>query len=170
MPDGKLWIQRDRFGNDIYLTRERWTHIVDSDNHPEIEPFRIPPIFPGVKKMNETKVNYDKEGDVLYVSFGRSEHVVGVELADNVLLRLDTGKSTGTPPRAIGLTFVSFARMMAHYRERPISVPLANLRNLPEDLWQAVITVITTAPVSDFLAVGLSLSPQVPPLPEQVVA
>jgi hypothetical protein len=116
------------------------------------------------------KINYDEEADVLYVSFGRSEHVTGVELADNILLRLDTGKASGTAPRAVGLTFISFARMMVHYRDRPLGVPLANLRNLPEDLWQAVLAVITTPPVSDFLAVGLSLSPQVPPLPEQVVA
>jgi hypothetical protein len=59
---------------------------------------------------------------------------------------------------------------MAHNRERPLSVPLANLRNLPEDLWQAVLAVITTPPVSDFLAVGLSLSPQIPPLPERMAA
>jgi len=39
MPDSKLWTQRDRFGNEIYLTRERWNHIIDPDNHPEIEPF-----------------------------------------------------------------------------------------------------------------------------------
>jgi hypothetical protein len=39
MATGKLWTQRDRFGNDIYLTRERWAHIIDPDNHPEVEPF-----------------------------------------------------------------------------------------------------------------------------------
>ena len=39
MPDGKLWTTRDRFGNEIYLTTERWAHIVDPDNHPEVEPF-----------------------------------------------------------------------------------------------------------------------------------
>jgi hypothetical protein len=39
MADGKLWTQRDRFGNDIYLTYERWQHIVDLDNHPELEPY-----------------------------------------------------------------------------------------------------------------------------------
>jgi len=120
--------------------------------------------------MNETKLNYDEEADVLYVSFGRSEHVTGVELADNILLRLDTGKATGTAPRAVGLTFISFARLMAHYRDRPLSVSLANLRNLPEDLWQAVLAVSTTSPVSDFLDVGLAMSPQVPPLPELVAA
>ncbi len=39
MPGGKLWIQVDRFGNEIYLTAERWAHIVDPDNHPEVEPY-----------------------------------------------------------------------------------------------------------------------------------
>jgi len=120
--------------------------------------------------MPDTKINYDAEGDVLYVSFARSEHVTGVELGDNILLRLDTGKSSGMPPKAIGLTFVSFARMMEAHRDKPFMVPLANLRNLPQELWDAVLTVITTPPVSDFLAIGLSLSPQVPPLPEQADA
>ena len=91
-------------------------------------------------------------------------------VADNILLRLDTGKATGDMARAVGLTFISFSRLMEQYRTRPLSVPLANLRKHPEDLWQAVLTVITTPPVSDFLAVGLSLSPQVPPLPERVAA
>lgn len=120
--------------------------------------------------MQETKINYDEEGDILYVSFGQSEHITGVELADNILLRLDTGKATGTNPQAIGLTFISFARMREHHRDKPLQVPLMNLRNLPEELWQAVLAVLTTPPVSDFLAIGLSLSPQVPPLPERIAA
>ena len=115
--------------------------------------------------MSAIKVHYDTDADVLYVAFGRSDHVTGIELADNILLRLDTGIATHTPPQAVGLTFISFARLMAHYQNKPLSVPLSNLRNLPEDLWQAVLTVLTTPPVSDFLAVGLSLSPQIPPLP-----
>jgi hypothetical protein len=118
--------------------------------------------------MDNIKLNYDEEADVLYVSFGRSQHVTGVELADNILLRLDTGKATTTPPRAVGLTFVSYSHLKAYHADQPISVPLAKLRNLPEDLWQAVLTVVTTPPVSDFLTVGLSFSPQTPPLPEKV--
>jgi len=120
--------------------------------------------------MSETKINYDDEVDVLYVSFGRSEHVTSVELADNILLRLDTGKATGTAPKAVGLTFVSFAHLMAHHQNNPLSVSLTNLRNLPEDLWRAVLDVITTSPVSDFLDIGFSFWPQVPPLPERVAA
>ena len=57
--------------------------------------------------MDEITVNDDEEADVLYVSFGWSDHVTGVKLADNI---------------------------------------------------------------SDFLAVGLSLSPQIPPLPQRAAA
>ena len=111
------------------------------------------------------KINYDKDADVLYVSFGQSEHVTGVELADNILLRLDTGNVTGELPRAIGLTFVSFSRMMAHHQYKPLTISLDQLRDLPDDLWQAVIDVVTTSPVRDVLEVGLLVAPQVPPLP-----
>lgn len=116
--------------------------------------------------MNKIKYSYDKEADVLYISFGHSEHVTGVELADNILLRLDTGKAGGIPPRAIGLTFISFARMVEYHRDKPLHIPLANLRGLPDDLWEAVVAVVTTPPVSDFLTVELSVSLPVPPLPE----
>lgn len=120
--------------------------------------------------MSEIKYYYDREGDVLYVSFGRSEHVTGVELADNVLLRLDTGKATGGPPRAVGLTFTSFSRMMESHRDSPLTISLETLHNLPEDLWQAVMAVLTSPPVCDFLSARLAVVPQVPPLPELTMA
>lgn len=33
---GKRWTVQDRFGNLIYLTQERWAHIVEPLNHPEM--------------------------------------------------------------------------------------------------------------------------------------
>ncbi len=114
--------------------------------------------------------NYDEDADVLYVSFGHSKSITGVELADNVLLRLDTGKTTGVSPRAIGLTFVSFQKMRAAHWDRPLRVSLSNLRSLPDDLWLATLSVVTTPPVSDFLSVDLSLAPHFPPLPQPLAA
>lgn len=90
-----------------------------------------------MKSMSDTKINYDEDADVLYVSFRRSEHVTSVALADNILRRLDTGAA----PKAIGLTSGNFAQMIAHHLDSPLSVSLANLRNLPEDLWRAVLDV-----------------------------
>ena len=39
MDDGKRWTVRDRDSNPIYLTQERWQHIVHVDNHPEMDEF-----------------------------------------------------------------------------------------------------------------------------------
>lgn len=36
MATGKRWAVRDRYGNHIYLTEERWEHIIDPINHPEM--------------------------------------------------------------------------------------------------------------------------------------
>jgi hypothetical protein len=33
---GKRWTVQDRDGNPIYLTEERWQHIVEGNNHPEM--------------------------------------------------------------------------------------------------------------------------------------
>ncbi len=34
---GKRWTVQDQYGNSIYLTQERWEHIIDPNNHPEME-------------------------------------------------------------------------------------------------------------------------------------
>ena len=36
MNSGRRWTVRDRLGNEIYLTDERWNHIIDPMNHPEM--------------------------------------------------------------------------------------------------------------------------------------
>lgn len=36
---GKRWTVQDREGNAIYLTEERWQHITDGENHPEMADF-----------------------------------------------------------------------------------------------------------------------------------
>ena len=36
MQSGKRWTINDRHGNHIYLTQERWEHIIEPINHPEM--------------------------------------------------------------------------------------------------------------------------------------
>jgi hypothetical protein len=36
MTDGKRWTVHDSYGHAIYLTQERWEHIIDPINHPEM--------------------------------------------------------------------------------------------------------------------------------------
>lgn len=33
---GRRWTVVDRYGNPIYLAQERWQHIIDGMNHPEM--------------------------------------------------------------------------------------------------------------------------------------
>lgn len=36
MTTGRRWTVRDRSGNEVYLTEERWEHIIEPINHPEM--------------------------------------------------------------------------------------------------------------------------------------
>jgi hypothetical protein len=36
---GRRWSVHDRYGNQIYITQERWEHIIDGMNHPEVEDY-----------------------------------------------------------------------------------------------------------------------------------
>ena len=36
---GRRWTVADRYGNMVYLTEERWNHIIEDINHPELEDY-----------------------------------------------------------------------------------------------------------------------------------
>lgn len=40
MGDGKRWTVEDKDGNPIYLTEERWRHIIDAGNYPELADYK----------------------------------------------------------------------------------------------------------------------------------
>ena len=50
--------------------------------------------------MNAPKFSYDKLGDTLYIAFSPGEKAIGIELTDDILLRIHP-----TEHRAIGMTF-----------------------------------------------------------------
>lgn len=118
--------------------------------------------------MSEATYNYDREGDILYISFGRSEHVVGVELGDHLLLRLDTGKDTMCPPRAVGLTVLFPAQLQALGHAPTFT--LERLARLPADVRAAVLEVLSKPPVSELLSVRMTLTPQELPVPDLLAA
>ena len=68
MSDGKLWTQHDRFGNEIYLTRERWTHIINPDDHPEVEPF-LDYVAKTLRLGRRRQDPYDPNGYQYYQSY-----------------------------------------------------------------------------------------------------
>jgi len=66
MSDAIRWEVHDRFGNVIYLTQERWEHIIDAINHPEFighEEKLKETIRQGARKqdpLNPQKIRYTK--------------------------------------------------------------------------------------------------------------
>lgn len=104
--------------------------------------------------------SYDKEGDVLYISFSPGEKATSaVELNDNILLRFNRAEK-----RAIGLTLMDFSVLVQKTDLGPENFPLNGLKDL-EPEWQETVTdIITKPPVSLILNVSCYL----PSLPESV--
>lgn len=101
--------------------------------------------------MNEPTYSYDKEVDVLYISFAPGERATGaVELNDNILLRFNR-----TEKRAIGLTLMDFSVLVQLTNLGPRSFPLTGLAELEPDWQDIVIEIITTPPVSQILKVSV---------------
>ncbi|MFN8456197.1 MAG: DUF2283 domain-containing protein [Anaerolineae bacterium] len=101
--------------------------------------------------MNEPTYSYDKEVDVLYISFAPGERATSaVELNDNILLRFNR-----TEKRAIGLTLMDFSVLVQLTNLGPRSFPLTGLAELEPDWQDTVIEIITTPPVSQILKVSV---------------
>ena len=94
--------------------------------------------------------SYDKEADVLYISFAPGETpTAAVELNDNILLRFNLAEK-----RAIGLTLMDFSVLVQMTQLGPRSFPLSGLQDL-EPAWQeTVIEIITKPPVNQILRVS----------------
>lgn len=80
---GRRWTIQDRYGNEIYLTQERWAHIIESINHPEMadcEEQLKETIRRGTRKQdsrNPRKYRYIKNFDALAEG---NTHIVAIVL------------------------------------------------------------------------------------------
>jgi len=92
---------------------------------------------------------YDEGEDMLDIFFDENEPATGVELTDNILLRLN--QQTG---RAVSLTICHFSILTELTEYGPRSFPLDNLNKLPEDLRELTIRVILKTPVNQFLKIS----------------
>ena len=105
--------------------------------------------------------NYDKEVDVLYISFSPGEKATtAVELNDNILLRFNRADK-----RAIGLTLMDFSVLVQLTNIGPRCFPLNGLNELEPDWQETVIEIITKPPVNQILRVSVytpSMSETIP--------
>jgi hypothetical protein len=92
--DPVRWTEKDRYGNEIYLTQERWQHIIEPINHPEMadsEDYLQETIRQGGRKqdaLNPQKYRYSLAFDDLVEA---NTHIVAI-----VLFRFRVGQ-TGEP-------------------------------------------------------------------------
>jgi uncharacterized protein YuzE len=94
--------------------------------------------------------SYDKEADVLYISFAPGETpTAAVELHDNILLRFNLAEK-----RAVGLTLMDFSVLVQTTQLGPRSFPLSGLKDLEPEWQEIVIEIITKPPVNQVLRVS----------------
>lgn len=101
MAEGRRWSESDRLGNEIYLTDERWEHITEPANHPEMLAFEKElqvTIRTGQRKqdlLNPQKYRYSKAFDnlvennthiVVIVLFRFAEDETGVLSSNNYIV------------------------------------------------------------------------------------
>ncbi len=89
---------------------------------------------------------YDQDADILDMFFGENEPATGVELTDQILLRLNQKTK-----RAVSLMVLDFSILTERTEYGPRSYPLNKLDDLPEDMQELVLQLVTTLPVSQFL-------------------
>lgn len=93
--------------------------------------------------MKATRITYDPDGDILYVTFGQPTASTGYQLSDQILLRVDSQTQ-----RATGLTILNYSHHAAASRE----VPLPGIEE-DSDVKPLLLGILGSAPVSQFLSV-----------------
>ena len=99
---------------------------------------------------NSPTYSYDKEADVLYISFAPGEMATAaIELNENVLLRFNRAEK-----RAVGLTLMDFSVLVQLTKLGPRCFPLSGLAELEPEWQDDVIEIITHAPVNQIVKVS----------------
>ena len=94
---------------------------------------------------------YDKDVDILYISFSPGEKATtAIELNEHMLLRLNYAEK-----RAIGLTLMDFSILVQMTNLGPRQFPLSGLQDLEPEWQEMVIEVLKTPPVSHILNVSM---------------
>lgn len=99
--------------------------------------------------MTEPLIKYDEPSDTLYLSFVPGKSATGIELNENILLRIDKQERV-----AVGLTLFNYSMLSQLTEIGPRSFPLDGLKALSTELRDTVLSILQTAPVHDFLLVS----------------
>jgi len=93
--------------------------------------------------MKATRITYDPDGDILYVTFGQPAASTGYQISDQILLRLDPKTQMAT-----GLTILNYSHHACASREMPLPGVEEH-----SDIKPLLLRILGSAPVSQFLSV-----------------
>ena len=96
--------------------------------------------------MVDTQIRYDEESDSLQITFAPGRSATGLELNENILLRVD--RSAG---EAVGLTIFNFSVLAQPTEMGPRSVPLTGLADLSPEMRELALAILRRSPVSEHL-------------------
>jgi uncharacterized protein YuzE len=99
--------------------------------------------------MADPRIRYDAPSDTLHISFVPGENATGIELNENILLRVDKGART-----AVGLSLFNYSILAQRTGMGPRSLPLTGLAVLSEELRAMALRILQDAPVHDYLMVA----------------
>jgi uncharacterized protein YuzE len=102
-----------------------------------------------VIKMDKPNFNYDELSDTLYISFEPGTKATGIELNNNILLRVDKDKRT-----VVGLTFFDYSILVQRADFGPRSFPLTGLAQMSAELRELVVEILQSVPVKNFLTLS----------------
>lgn len=115
--------------------------------------------------MKSTRITYDPEGDILYITFGQPTAATGYQLSDQLLLRVDPQAQ-----QVAGLTIFNFS---VHVRTAK-GIPLQGMEE-DSQTRSFLLQILGSPPVTHFLRIvehkqGVSAVVLRPSLQEAVAA
>ena len=99
--------------------------------------------------MAEPTIRYDELSDTLHVTFTPGRSATGLELNENILLRVDKAART-----AIGLTVFNYSLLAQRTEMGPRSFALTGIAELPQEARELALALLLSEPVSEFLTVS----------------
>jgi len=95
--------------------------------------------------MKATRITYDPDGDILYVTFGQPTASIGYQLSDQILLRVDPKTQL-----ASGLTILNYS----HHASASRKIPLPGVEE-HSDVKPLLLRILGSAPVNQFLSITM---------------
>lgn len=99
--------------------------------------------------MSDPIYNYDETSDTLYISFAPGEKATGIELNENILLRINKQEQ-----RAVSLSIFNYSILAQRMEIGHRSLPLTGLAQLSPEGRQLVVRILNRSPIKELLTIS----------------